>query len=277
MNITKIETYMQKPDLYSEGTAIMWTDEYISKQLLKAHIDGGHDLASRASVKIDCIVSGINRLANNDQLRLLDLGCGPGLYTSRFAKLGYQVTGIDFSQHSIDYARKQAAAEGLTIDYICQNYLEMNYDYAFDIITLIYCDFGALIQRDREILIKKIFKALKPGGMLIFDAYNTDYLATKSFGREWTCSTGGFWREEPYLCLSEAFHYPDHKALLDQHIIVDEEGAFKVYRFWNHYFNIIDSADLFTQCGFSKVEEIHLDSATNPVLEKEVSFYAVIK
>ncbi|MGE5494383.1 MAG: methyltransferase domain-containing protein [Burkholderiales bacterium] len=31
--------------------------------------------------------------------RLLDLGCGPGIYAELFAKKGFCVTGVDFSQY----------------------------------------------------------------------------------------------------------------------------------------------------------------------------------
>ena len=46
----KIETLIhgsQKPELYEKGSAIMWTDSYISEQLLITHLDQNTDLASR--------------------------------------------------------------------------------------------------------------------------------------------------------------------------------------------------------------------------------------
>ena len=47
----------------------------------------------------------------------VDLGCGPGLYSSRLARLGHACTGIDFSPASVAYAREQAAAQGLDCRY----------------------------------------------------------------------------------------------------------------------------------------------------------------
>ena len=41
--------------------------------------------------------------------KLLDLGCGPGIYAERFVKEGFAVIGIDFSTRSIAYAKKQTA------------------------------------------------------------------------------------------------------------------------------------------------------------------------
>lgn len=50
-----------------------------------------------------------------------------------------------------------------------QNYLEMEYENEFDIITLIYCDFGVLPSKDRALLLKKVNTALKPDGVFILD------------------------------------------------------------------------------------------------------------
>ena len=44
--------------------------------------------------------------------RVLDLGCGPGLYTTRLAKLGHTCVGIDFSPASIAYAKAEAEHYG---------------------------------------------------------------------------------------------------------------------------------------------------------------------
>lgn len=44
--------------------------------------------------------------------RILDLGCGPGLYTSRLARLGHCCVGIDFSEYAGLYERGIPAALG---------------------------------------------------------------------------------------------------------------------------------------------------------------------
>lgn len=50
-------------------------------------------------------------LKSNDAV--LDLSCGPGLYTSRFARARLQVTGVDFSRSTIDYASRYAHEQNL--------------------------------------------------------------------------------------------------------------------------------------------------------------------
>jgi SAM-dependent methyltransferase len=81
---------------------------------------------------------------------------------------------------------------------------------------LIYTDFGVLIPGDREILLQNIYKALKPGGLFIFDVINAKKVAQKfQETRNWTFETSGFWKDGPYLELGSGYHYPEsfHKIL----------------------------------------------------------------
>ena len=255
----------------------MWTDPYIAKKLLNMHLDPSNDVASRSAEKIDKIVNHINISLNNMKVNLLDLGCGPGLYTEHFAKAGHTVTGIDFSENSIEHAKTSSQTQNFEIKYICQNYLEMYFENQFDVITLIYCDFGVLSVSDRKTLIAKIYKALKPGGIFIFDALNQNTIEKQSFTKTWDISSGGFWKENPYICLSENFHFEDHKATLEQHIVIDETEQFEIYRFWNHYFTEKDIRKLFIKQGFKHISAMDIQLDDGSYNDSSVTFYKIKK
>src|SRR6185369_15885258 len=83
-------------------------------------------------------------------LKILDLGCGPGLYAEKLSKYGHEVTGIDFSSSSIDYARSTTQKNNSSIEYLCQNYLNLEYKDKFDLVILIYLDFCVLKPQERK-------------------------------------------------------------------------------------------------------------------------------
>jgi 2-polyprenyl-6-hydroxyphenyl methylase/3-demethylubiquinone-9 3-methyltransferase len=48
---------------------------------------------------------------------LLDIGCGAGVATEAFARLGFRITGLDAAAETIEVARAHAARGGLSITY----------------------------------------------------------------------------------------------------------------------------------------------------------------
>ncbi|MDR1184940.1 MAG: class I SAM-dependent methyltransferase, partial [Coriobacteriales bacterium] len=85
----------------------------------------------------------------------------------------YDVIGVDFSKRSIAYAKSQDAKT----EYICKNYLELDYNAIFDAAVLVYCDFAALTPDERGALTEKVYKALKLGGAFILDVFTEKHFA----------------------------------------------------------------------------------------------------
>ena len=143
--LQNIKKYMQKPDMYAPSTARFWDDNHISKGMLEAHLNLSIDSATRNLDFVQRSVGWISSVAPTEKYpRLLDLGCGPGIYAELFYDAGYQVTGVDLSKRSIEYAQRSAETKGKHITYKICDYLLLNYQNQFDIATLIYCDFGVL-------------------------------------------------------------------------------------------------------------------------------------
>lgn len=230
--------FIKKPDLFAAGTDLFWNNEHISKMLLKAHLNPENDAASRQLSFIDQSVTWIaQKIPPVQYTKLLDLGCGPGLYAERFTKIGYDVMGIDFSKRSINYAREQALLLNKSnLSYHYQNYLTIDFDDKFDVVTLIYCDFGALSTQNRQIVLNKIYKALKPGGKLILDVFTSLVYLNKKENRSWQYyENGGFWSDKPHLSLDTIHHYDGDTTELRQSI-VHTENSVNCYNIWEHFF-----------------------------------------
>jgi len=277
LDIKEIIKTVGDPKPYDKGKDMMWTDKHISKYLLEAHLNPETGAASRTAENIDKTVDMIDQLIKPES-RILDLGCGPGLYTERLSRKKHKVTGVDFSKNSIEYAIQQKSKNQSDVEYINCNYLDLDLDDKFDLIMMIYCDFGVLVPEERTTLMKMIHKSLKPGGIFLFDAIDEKTVEKINFAPTWYMSEGGFWMPGPYICLSKNFHFKENKATLEQHIVIGDDGSFKLYRFWNHYFNQEDVEKMFKPVGFSEVKSIkNVVEGTEPYNDHGVVFYSVTK
>lgn len=232
----RICTALEKPPVYTKTKTAFWDDEYISKQMLKAHLDPEFEGASRKSDFIEKSVVWINQIVPPTAYPLLlDVGCGPGIYVERFAEVGYQVTGIDFSKRSIDYAQHSAQKQGLDIRYLYQDYLEMNLHAVYDFAAMIYCDYGALSTADRQVIMTKIYQYLKPGGKFLFDVFSMEKYHSFQEKQTWeVCENGGFWRQHGYLELTGCHKYADNVTLEQVTILSHDEPT--AYYLWNTHF-----------------------------------------
>lgn len=245
-----ISKMLERPPIFTQTETAFWNDEYISKQMLKAHLDPEFEGASRKLPFIERSVTWIKNIVSPiNYPTLLDVGCGPGIYAERFANIGYQVTGIDFSKRSIDYAKSSALKKGLDITYHYQNYLSMSLNATYDFATMIYCDYGALSTTDRKILMNNIFRHLKPNGKFLLDVFSVAKYNDFQENRTWETSyKDGFWRKEEYLAFNGFYKYPDNVSLEQISILSANETA--TYYLWTSYFTKDDLIKEAKNAGF---------------------------
>ncbi|WP_058301145.1 class I SAM-dependent methyltransferase [Gorillibacterium timonense] len=256
MEIHQLLAAAAKPAIFQKGTAQMWTDDHISQQMLLAHLDPGTDAASRNLQTIDRSAAWIHRdiCQENTSLKILDLGCGPGLYTNRLAELGYEVTGIDFSARSIRHAKEQAAETGLSVRYLNEDYLSCLLPDSYDLILMIYCDFGVFDEEERRAILGKVHAALAPNGKFLFDMFQPVRYRNHSDSRSWYVENGGFWRKDPYLCLESSSWDEKAGIHLDSYTILEEGRSVETYHLWDKTYIPDELTSLLQQNGFGKAE-----------------------
>jgi len=255
---SKLIGLIEKPELSTvSGNSVyhaLWDDEHISKGMLEAHLNPDRDAASRNHAFLDKSANWIAKLVPSSQYtKLLDLGCGPGLYAERFVKAGFTVTGVDFSERSIKYAKEQTVLNDSGIEYHYQNYLAIDYTEQYDVVTLIYCDYAPLSFKDRLTLLEKVYQALKPGGKFILDVF------TPKMRRKENCSwqyfkNGGFFSAKSHLLLEADYQYDDNdETELHQHIVITSDDV-KCYIVQNHFFTKESMLSEIQPIGFSMFE-----------------------
>ncbi|MCG6910767.1 MAG: methyltransferase domain-containing protein [Deltaproteobacteria bacterium] len=272
----KLEKINERPEPFQFYTASdLWTDEHTSKQMLAFHLNEVIDVSSRNAEfitrSVDWITNEINIGRGN---KIIDFGCGPGLYAARLAKHGANVTGIDFSGSSIEYAKNVAAREHLNIRYVHQNYMEFETEERFDLVLMIMCDFCALSQMQRKGLLRKFHEILKPSGSVLLDVYSLSAFEQREEVATYEINQlNGFWAANKYYGFLNTFKYREEKVVLDKYTIIELGRTRTVYN-WLQYFAPEDLEKEFVDAGFS-LDGFYSDVAGTPY-DQNSSEFAVI-
>ena len=107
-------------------------------------------------------------------LKILDVGCGTGRHAIELTKRGYRVTGIDLSEAQLARARKKAAAENLTIQFLKQDARNLTFNAEFDV-AIMLCEGGFPLMETDEMnfeILKSVTRSLKPKCKFIFTTLN---------------------------------------------------------------------------------------------------------
>ncbi|MBN1697220.1 MAG: class I SAM-dependent methyltransferase [Spirochaetales bacterium] len=248
----ELNTINARPGPFEYYTAKeLWTGCYISRRMLEHHLDGSVDISSRnisfIERSVEWIVSHFGLEAGS---KVADFGCGPGLYTTRLAEKGMAVTGIDFSERSLRYARQTAKRKSLDITYINENYLDLRLDETFDLIIMIFCDYCALSPQQRKRLSAVFHTSLEPDGRLLLDVCSFAAFEKKHEAASYSYHpSNGFWTPHPYYEFLNTFTYEREKVTVDKYTIVEERRTSTIYN-WLQYFSRNTLEEEFGNAGF---------------------------
>ncbi|BBD66636.1 type 12 methyltransferase [Nostoc commune NIES-4072] len=157
-------------------------NKWYKEDLAFIHDDGFRDFALKSAPGI------LEILAQNkihDGL-VVDLGCGSGLWAKELSKANYHVLGVDISESMINMARTRVPDAEFRIDSLfktdippCNAVTSIGecLSYLFD------------LDNDRQILVQlfhRIYNALTPGGVFIFDIATTGQVAQGTTSKGFT-------------------------------------------------------------------------------------------
>jgi len=112
-------------------------------------------------------------LQPKDTATMLDVACGKGRHSKVLADMGYDVTGIDLSEASIEDAMKDETDRLHFFQHDMRLPFRINYyDYAFNFFT----SFGYFkTQREHNNAIRTIAQSIKQGGLFVIDYLNVHF------------------------------------------------------------------------------------------------------
>jgi SAM-dependent methyltransferase len=224
MKLQEILERNMDPQPWVEGERIPWDEPAFSERILKEHLAQDNDAASRPNDRIKKHVDWIHRyLLQGKKGHILDLGCGPGLYTARLAKLGHTCKGIDFAPAPIRHA-KQNAPQGC--EYELADIRTADYGSGYDLIIFIFGALNLFRPVDARLVLEKAFQALNPGGVLLLEASSLD--AVDQIGNQpamWYSAENGLFSDKDHICLMETFWNEEQKVATERFYILDSDSG----------------------------------------------------
>jgi SAM-dependent methyltransferase len=251
------------PKPWAEGEKIPWNDSSFSRRMLEQHLSQKHDAASRRIGKIKKHVDWIHGFVlGGKPSRILDLGCGPGLYAARLAALGHACHGIDFSPASIEYAVKHAPV-GCT--YTLGDLRATDFGSGYNLVMFIFGEFNVFKPGDAKLVLEKACKSLNPGGGLLLEVSTFD--AIYELGSQpgtWYSAEHELFADEPHLCLMESF-WDEEQAVATERYYIVEASSSRVMRYAasTQAYENDELANLLVQAGF-RVPEFYPSLAGAP-------------
>lgn len=100
----------------------------------------------------------------------VDLACGTGSVSLLLAELGMQVTAVDLSEEMLTMAAEKAQACGAHVQLVCQRLERLHLPRGVDLAVCALDSLDYITDpRDCRAAIRRVYHALNPGGVFIFD------------------------------------------------------------------------------------------------------------
>ena len=126
------------------------------------------------------VVDFYNQILSREGLRprtAVDLACGTGSVAIRLAEQGLQVTAVDMSEDMLTVACQKAGAMENPPRFVCQKLQELRLPRGVDLAVCALDSLDYITNpADCAQAIQRIYKALNPGGIFIFDVNTPEKL-----------------------------------------------------------------------------------------------------
>jgi SAM-dependent methyltransferase len=208
------------PEPWAEGDNIPWDDPGFSERMLAEHLSQLHDAASRRTETIDLQVDWIEcAVIKSKPAQILDLGCGPGLYTSRFAARGHNPRGIDFGPASVTYANQNS-----NVEHRLEDVRTADFESGNDLVMMIFGEINVFRRDDALSILSRARQSLEAGGRVLLEAHMPE--AVEAIGSEppaWRSRVTGLFSDRPHLLLEESFWDAASQAATVRYFVVDAQ------------------------------------------------------
>jgi cyclopropane fatty-acyl-phospholipid synthase-like methyltransferase len=187
--------------------------------------------------------------------RVLDIACGPGLYTSRLAKRGCECVGIDFAPASIEYARQCAKEDGLEITYKLGDVRTANFGESYDLAMFLFGEFNVFKREDLKCLLERTRASLREGGTLIIEPSRFGAFGKSRRESSWQSFESSVFSDRPHTSLEEIWWDATTKTETRRYYIIDAESdELSTMASTSQAYTDREYRAVLSKCGFTSVE-----------------------
>ena len=216
----------QNDNIWHGVYKIPWDDPDFSRRMLVEHLSQDHELASRRTEWIDRQVVWIHEhLLDGNTASILDLGCGPGFYSHRLAKLGHRCLGIDFGPASIEYAQ-QHCTDGTRCEFVLGDIRHVAFAGPHDLAMILYGELNVFSPVEASAILRKVQASLTPQGRLIVEMQTPE--AVEGMGRMEPTeqqSESGLFSDRPHSCRTESQWLPEQEVAIQTFSVTEAIGG----------------------------------------------------
>jgi SAM-dependent methyltransferase len=251
-------TLPEKLTPFDPDVELDWGKPAYGRRLLREHLDQSHDSASRREATVDAMVRRIARVLRSPPARVLDAGCGPGLYAQRLGALGYDVLGVDVDSAALRYARAQLRGRRLRgrVRYRRADLRDLAVSGAgFDAALLIYYVLEAFSRGDQPRVLQRIAAGMKPGGVVIVELrLRPDHPPGRTTW--WDVVANSLLSDHRHLLLGDAAYDPGRNTYVFREVAVFDDGRVAMQQTSAWLCPYDDIAGLFAKAGL-RVDAIY--------------------
>ena len=148
--------------------------------------------------------------------QVLDVGCGYGRHAMELAARGFHVVGLDMSTPLLVRGGEEATRRGLEINFVRGDMRELDFDAQFDGAYCLFSTFGYFDDETNKKTVTNIARALKPGGRMMIEILNRDYIIADLPTRVW-------WEGEGCVVLEEVeLNYFSSRIQVNRSVVFDD-------------------------------------------------------
>jgi SAM-dependent methyltransferase len=240
--------------LWDGAYKIPWNDPAFSARMLAEHLSQDHDLASRRAGSVAAQAAWLAGLVPGRGGRVLDLGCGPGLYAPHLTRLGHAYLGVDFGPASVAHARRTAAVPG-RCQFVLGDVLEADLGGPHALAMMLYGELNVFPPRDALRLLRRARAALAPGGVVAVEFQRADAVREAGGALSWHTAPSGLFSDAPHLCLVRGHWFEaEQTAVQCFHVLDAATGGLRTYRSTTRAYAEGELLALLARAGFDDAE-----------------------